>query len=172
MNFAIGPLGATFIAIAILFSITGACNGHLLTGPRVYFAMARDGVFFRKVAQLHPRFLTPHFSILAISLWSALLCFMGKFEQLFTFVVFGLWIFFGLTVGAVFILRRKKPGLRRPYRTWGYPVTPLLFLAAALFVLVNTLINKFWNSFAGLAIIILGIPAYLYWRRKSPLKID
>jgi APA family basic amino acid/polyamine antiporter len=172
MDFAIGPLGATFIAIAILFSITGACNGHLLTGPRVYFAMARDGVFFRKVAQLHPRFLTPHFSILAISLWSALLCFMGKFEQLFTFVVFGLWIFFGLTVGAVFILRRTKPGLRRPYRTWGYPVTPLLFLAAALFVLVNTLINKFWNSFAGLAIIILGIPAYLYWRRKSHLKID
>jgi APA family basic amino acid/polyamine antiporter len=132
--------------------------------------MARDGVFFRKVAQLHPRFLTPHFSILAISLWSALLCFVGKFEQLFTFVVFGLWIFFGLTVGAVFILRRKKPELRRPYRTWGYPVTPLLFLAAALFVLVNTLINKFWNSFAGLAIIILGIPAYLFWRRRSRLK--
>ena len=86
MNFAIGPLGAAFIAIAILFSIAGACNGHLLTGPRVYFAMARDGVFFKSAARLHPRFLTPHFAILAISLWASLLCASGTFEQLFTYV--------------------------------------------------------------------------------------
>jgi len=167
MNFAIGPLGATFIAIAILFSITGACNGHLLTGPRVYFAMARDGVFFKNAARLHPRFLTPHFAILAISLWASLLCASGTFEQLFTYVVFGLWIFFGLTVGAVMILRKKRPDLPRPYRTWGYPVTPVLFIGAALYISVNSLISKFWNSFIGLLIIVLGIPAYLFWRSRS-----
>jgi APA family basic amino acid/polyamine antiporter len=166
MNFAIGPVGASLIALAILFSITGAANGHLLTGPRVYFAMARDGLFFRKVADVHPRFLTPHISIIALGIWSALLCLSGTFEQLFTYVVFGLWIFFGLTVGAVIILRRKRPGLARPYRTWGYPWTPALFILAALFISVNTLINRFWNSFAGLLIIALGLPAYFYWARK------
>lgn len=167
MNFAIGPAGASIIALMILFSISGACNGHLLTGPRVYFAMARDKLFFKKVAEVHPRFLTPHFSIMAVSLWSALLCLSGTFEQLFTYVVFGLWIFFGLTVGAVLILRKKMPNLPRPYKTWGYPITPVLFILAALLISVNTLINKFWNSFAGFAIIVLGVPAYLYWRRKA-----
>ena len=166
MHLAIGPVGASVIALAILFSITGATNGHLLTGPRVYFAMARDGLFFRKVAEVHPRFLTPHFSIVALAGWSALLSLSGTFEQLFTYVVFGLWISYGLTVGAVLILRRKRPDLRRPYRTWGYPWTPALFVLAALFISVNTLVNRFWNSFAGLFILLLGLPAYFYWRRK------
>jgi len=167
MNFAIGPAGASFIALTILISIAGACNGHLLTGPRVYFAMARDGVFFKRVSEVHPRFLTPHFSIILVSLWSFVLCLSGTFEQLFTYVVFGLWIFFGLTVAAVFILRKKKPDLARPYKTWGYPATSALFVLAAACISVNTLINKFWNSFVGLAIILLGIPAYLYWKRKQ-----
>jgi APA family basic amino acid/polyamine antiporter len=167
MGVAVGPVGASIIALAILLSIAGAANSHVLTGPRVYFAMARDGLFFRKVGRVHPRFLTPHVSIIALGLWSALLCLTGTFEQLFTFVVFGLWIFFGLTVGAVITLRRKRPELARPYRTWGYPFTPALFVLAALFISVNTLINKFWNSFAGLLIIALGLPAYFYWRRKE-----
>jgi len=167
MAFAVGPAGGTFIALAILFSITGACNGHLLTGPRVYYAMARDGVFFKSVARLHPRFLTPHVSLIAVSLWAALLCVSGTFEQLYTYVVFGLWVFFGLTVGAVMILRRKRPDLPRPYRTWGYPVTPLLFVLAALVLSINSLVAKFGNNVAGLAIILLGIPAFLYWRRRG-----
>jgi len=167
MAFAVGPAGGTFIALAILFSITGACNGHLLTGPRVYYAMARDGVFFKSVARLHPRFLTPHVSLVAVSIWASLLCVSGTFEQLFTYVVFGLWIFFGLTVGAVMILRRKRPDLPRPYRTWGYPVTPVLFILAALYISINSLIAKFGNTIVGLAIILLGIPAYLYWKRRG-----
>jgi len=166
MNIAIGPVGASLIALAILFSITGAANGHLLTGPRVYYAMSRDGLFFGKVARVHPRFLTPHISIMALGIWSSLLCLSGTFEELFTYVVFGLWIFFGLTVAAVLILRKKRPGLVRPYKTWGYPWTPALFVLAALFISVNTLINRFWNSFAGLLLIFLGLPAYFYWRRK------
>jgi len=167
MAFAVGPAGGTFIALAILFSIAGACNGHLLTGPRVYYAMARDGVFFKSVAKLHPRFLTPHFSLLAVSLWAALLCASGTFEQLFTYVIFGLWIFFGLTVGAVMILRKKRSDLPRPYKTWGYPVTPVLFILAALYISVNSLIAKFGNTVIGLIIILLGIPAYVYWKRKA-----
>jgi APA family basic amino acid/polyamine antiporter len=167
MAFAIGPAGGTFIALAILFSIAGACNGHLLTGPRVYYAMARDGVFFKSVARLHPRFLTPHYSLLAISVWAALLCVSGSFEQLFTYVVFGLWIFFGLTVGAVMILRKKRPDLPRPYKTWGYPVTPVLFILAALYISVNSLIAKFGNTVIGLVIILLGVPAYVYWKKKA-----
>lgn len=170
MNFAIGPIGASIIAFIILLSITGAANPNFLTSPRVYFAMARDGLFFRRVAEVHPKFLTPHVSILAMGAWSALLSLSGTFEQLFTYVIFGQWIFFGLTVGAVIILRKKKPGLPRPYKTWGYPVTPALFIFAALFVSVNTLINEFWNAFAGLLIISLGIPAYLYWKRKGRKK--
>lgn len=167
MNRVVGPLGASIIAFIILFSITGAANGTVLTGPRVYFAMARDGLFFKKVAEVHRKFLTPHVSILIIGIWSAILSLTGTFEQLFTYVIFGEWLFFGLVAGAVMILRFKKPEIHRPYKTWGYPLTPALFILSALFISVNTLIKEFWNSMAGLLIIALGIPFYIYWRRKS-----
>ncbi len=165
MNFAIGPVGATIIAVLILFSISGAANGHILTSPRVYYAMARDGVFFKAFGDLHPKFLTPHASIIALGIWSGVLSLTGTFEQLYTYVIFGLWIFMGLTIAAVPILRKKKPGLARPYRTWGYPVTPVLFVLASLFISVNTLINQFKESLAGLFIILLGVPAFLFWKR-------
>jgi APA family basic amino acid/polyamine antiporter len=90
----------------------------------------------------------------------------GTFEQLFTYVVFGQWIFFGLTAAGVFILRKKRPDLPRPYRAWGHPVTTLIFIACAFLISVNSLVNEFWNAFAGLAIILLGVPAYLYWHGK------
>ena len=167
MSFAVGPVGASIIAFTILFSITGAANSNLLCTPRVFFAMASDGLFFKKIAAVHPRFLTPHVSIVAIGLWAVGLSLSGTFEQLFTYVIFGQWIFFGLTAGAVFILRRKRPGLPRPYKTWGYPVTPAIFILAAFLISVNSLINQFWNAFAGLAIIFLGVPAYMYWHRKK-----
>ncbi len=167
MNAAVGPVGASIIAFVILFSIMGAANGHNMTGSRVYFAMARDGLFFKKIASVHPRFLTPYVSIVALGIWSAILSLSGTFEQLATFAIFGMWIFMGLTAGAVIILRKKRPDLPRPYKTWGYPVTPVFFILSALFISVNTLIHQFWNSFAGLLIIALGVPAYLYWRRKK-----
>lgn len=167
MSIAIGPAGATAIAVIILLSMTGAANQILLTSPRVYFAMAKDDLLFRKMAEVHPRFQTPHVSIVAMGIWSALLSVSGTFEQLFTYVVFGQWIFFGLTVGAVFILRRKRPDLPRPYRTTGYPWTPALFILAALFISLNTLVNQLWNAMAGLFIIALGLPAYFYWKRKA-----
>lgn len=166
MNAAVGPIGASVVAFIILFSIMGAANGHVLTGPRVYYAMAKDGLFFRKMASVHPKFHTPHVSILVVGTWSIILSLSGTFEQLLRYVVFGHWIFMGLAVSAVFVLRKKRPGLPRPYRTLGYPVTPGLFVLAALFVTINALIGTFWNSFAGLLIIALGIPAYVYWSRK------
>lgn len=142
MNAAVGPIGASIIAAVILLSITGALNGTILTCPRVFFAMSRDGLFFKRIADVHATYRTPHVAIMATGAWSAVLCFTGSFEQLLSYVIFGQWIFFGLTVGAVFILRRTRPDLPRPYRTWGYPVTPALFIAAALFISVNSLVSS------------------------------
>jgi basic amino acid/polyamine antiporter, APA family len=167
MNIVVGPIGASVIAGIILFSIIGAANATIMTSPRVYFAMAKDGLFFKKVAEVHPKFLTPHISIVAIGLWSVVLSLTGTFEQLFTYVIFGEWVFFGLMVAAVIILRKKRPDLPRPYKTWGYPVTPIIFVLAALFISVNSLVTGFWNAFRGLAIILLGVPVYLYWNRKK-----
>jgi len=166
MEIVTGPFGASLIAFLILFSILGAANQNMLTSPRVYFAMARDGLFFKKIAECHPKFLTPHVSIVAISLWSMLLTLTGTFKQLFTYVIFGEWIFFGLTVAAVIVLRKKRPDLERPYKTWGYPVTPAIFVLAALYIAAASLLSSFKNAMFGLLIICLGIPAYLYWRGK------
>jgi len=166
MELVTGPFGASLIAFLILFSILGAANQTILCSPRVYFAMARDGLFFKKIAECHPKFLTPHVSIIAISIWSIILTLTGTFKQLFTYVIFGEWIFFGLTVAAVIVLRKKRPDLERPYKTWGYPVTPIIFVLAAVFVAVAALLSAFWNALAGLGIICLGIPAYLYWKGK------
>ena len=129
--------------------------------------MAKDGLFFKEFAKVHPKFLTPHVSILAIGVWSIILSLSGRFEQLFAYVVFGQWIFFGLTVGSVLILRRKRPDLPRPYKTWGYPVTPIVFILAALYISINSLINEFGNAMAGLGIILLGLPFYIFWKKKS-----
>ena len=167
MSQAIGPAGATIVAVIILFSITGAANQVLLTSPRVYYAMAKDGLFFKRTADVHPRFLTPHVAILAIGGWSIILSLSGTFEQLLTYVIFGQWIFFALTTGAVIILRRRKPDLPRPYRVFGYPFTPVIFILSALFITFNTLINQFWNAMAGLIIIMVGLPFYVYWKKKG-----
>ena len=167
MQIVTGPFGASLIAFLILFSMLGAANQNMLCSPRVYFAMARDGLFFKKVAECHPRFLTPHVAIIAITIWSVFLTLTGSFKQLFTYVVFGEWIFFGLTVAAVMVLRKKRPDLERPYKTWGYPVTPILFIIASLYVAVSSLLSAFLNAMFGLGLICLGIPAYLYWKRKA-----
>jgi len=168
MNLAIGGIGASLISFIILFSIMGATNQNFICSPRVYFAMAKDGLFFPPLAAVHPRFLTPHVSIIAIGLWSIILSlFFGTFEQLFTYVVFGQWLFFGLTVAAVIVLRRKHPDWPRPYKTWGYPVTPVIFILAALYIAVSALISQFKNSLAGLGIIVIGLPFYFLWKRRA-----
>jgi APA family basic amino acid/polyamine antiporter len=164
MQIVSGPFMASLITFLILFSILGAANQNMLTSPRVYFAMARDGMFFKKISEVHPKFLTPHVSIVAITIWSVFLTLTGKFNQLFTYVIFGEWIFFGMTVASVIVLRKKRPDLERPYKTWGYPVTPVLFVLAAIYVAISALIGQFRNAMGGLLIIIIGIPAYFFWR--------
>jgi APA family basic amino acid/polyamine antiporter len=172
MNAAVGAAGASIVAFVILLSITGAANGNFLTAPRVFFAMARDGLFFKPLARVHPRFLTPLTAIVATGLWAALLSLSGTFEELVNYVIFGQWIFFGFTVAAVIVLRRRQPGRKRPYRTWGYPVTPVLFILAALYIAVGSLVQNPANAGKGLGLILLGIPAYLYWQRRRAPRVS
>jgi APA family basic amino acid/polyamine antiporter len=168
MALVVGPIGASIISFIILFSIMGATNQNFLCSPRVYYAMAKDGIFFKILANVHPKFRTPHVSIIAMGVWSmVLVLFFGTFENLFSYVIFGQWIFFGLTVAAVFILRKRRPDMPRPYKTWGYPVTPAIFILAALYISINSLLTAFGNSMKGLAIIVLGLPFYFFWKTKS-----
>jgi APA family basic amino acid/polyamine antiporter len=166
MQAAVGPLGASVVTLIILLSMAGTANGHILTTPRVFYAMARDGLFFKGVAKVHPRYLTPWVSIAMLSGWAALLSLSGTFEQLFSYVIFGFWIFMGLTVAGVIILRRKRPDLPRPYRTWGYPLTPFLFILSSVYLTVNSLVRTFRNSAIGLGLITMGIPVYFFWKRR------
>jgi basic amino acid/polyamine antiporter, APA family len=163
---AVGPGSASFISALILMSILGSANANLLTAPRVYYAMAKDGLFFARAGEAHPRYRTPHLAILAMGAWTAVLAMSGTFEQLLGYVVFGLWIFFGLTVGAVLILRRTRPEIPRPVRVWGFPATPMLFLASTVFIAVSALATGPRNALAGTAIIALGVPVFLLWRAR------
>ncbi len=162
----LGSAGGTLVALIILLSIIGTLNGCFLTSPRVYFAQARDGLFFRKFAEVHPRFQTPAFSIVAQAAWSIVLLLSGTYETLADYAMFALWVFYGLMVFGVILLRRRRPDLPRPYRMWGYPVTPLLFLAVTVYFIVNTMITRPVPSFAGLALIATGVPVYFFWRKS------
>ena len=160
-----GPAAGKLIAAVILVSMFSAANGLTLTSPRLYFAMSRDGVFFRKLAEVHPRFRTPAFAIIAGSAWAALLAATGTFEQLLTYVVFSGWIFYGLGAMSIFVYRRRAPDMPRPFRVPGYPLTPVLFVAASAAIVLNTLFTQPGRALVGLAVVLAGVPAYLIWRR-------
>jgi basic amino acid/polyamine antiporter, APA family len=166
MQAGLGGDGARLVAAIVLVSIVGAMNGNIFTSSRLFFAMARDGLFFERMANVHARFLTPHVAILGLTVWASALTITGTFEQLAAYVVFGAWIFLGLTGLAVLVLRRTQPNRPRPYRTWGHPVTTILFAIAAFVISVNAFFAAFWNALAGLGLILLGIPAFLYWQRS------
>jgi APA family basic amino acid/polyamine antiporter len=163
----LGPSGGTLVAAIILMSIIGTLNGCFLTSPRVYFAQARDGLFFSRFAEVHPRFQTPAFSIVAQAVWAVVLLVSGTYETLAEYAMFGLWIFYGLMVLGVILLRIRRPELPRPYRMWGYPATPVLFLAVAVYFVGNTLVTRPGPSLAGLALIATGVPVYFFWRRSA-----
>lgn len=162
----LGPIAGKLIAAVILVSMFSAANGLALTSPRLYYAMSRDGVFFRKLAEVHPRFGTPALAIVACSLWAMCLAATGSFEQLFTYVVFVGWIFYALGGLAIFVYRRRAPGAVRPFRVPGYPITPLLFVAAALAVVVNTVITQPRRAALGLIVTVVGAPVFFVWRSK------
>jgi APA family basic amino acid/polyamine antiporter len=163
---AIGAAAARLIAAAILVSIFSATNGLTITAPRVYYAMAQDGLFFRILAAVHPRFGTPAFAIFAGTVWSMLLAASGTFEQLLTYVVFVGWIFYALGAACVFVLRAKAPGAPRPFRVPGYPWTPALFIAAAAALVLNTMAAQPWRAAIGLGVVLLGVPVYYAWRPR------
>ncbi len=160
-----GPGAGRLIAAAVLVSMFSAANGLTLTNSRVYYAMARDGVFFRKLADVHPRFGTPAFSVIVSSAWTVLLAATGSFEQLFTYVIFAAWIFYMLAGASIFVLRRRRPDAPRPFRVPGYPWTPLVFVLSAGAIVANTIAARPGRSLLGLGILLLGLPAYRWWRR-------
>jgi APA family basic amino acid/polyamine antiporter len=162
----LGPAGSTLIALVIFLSTFGTAGIYTLTAPRIYFAMANDGVFFRQVTRVHPRYQTPYVAILLQSGWAIALVFLwGTFERLISYVVFTDWIFFAMTAASVFVFRRKLPTAERPYRTTGYPVTPAIFLAIALLFVLNTLLERPAESGAGLLFLALGVPVYYFWKK-------
>ena len=163
----LGPAGGKLVAAIILISIIGTLNGAFLTSPRIYFAQARDGLFFRRFGEIHHRFRTPAFSIAAQAIWSIVLLLSGTYESLTDYAMFAMWISYGLMVLGLMILRRTRPDMDRPYRMWGYPITPVLFLAVAAWFLANTLITRPWPALAGLGFIATGIPVYFIWRKSA-----
>jgi APA family basic amino acid/polyamine antiporter len=161
----IGSLGATLVTITILLSIVGSSNGHFLTAPRILFAQAHDGLFFERFARVHPRYRTPSFSIAAQGAWSAVLVLTGSYEALLTYAMFAAWIFYAMAVAGVIVLRRKVPDAERPYRMWGYPVTPVVFIAIAAWFVGNTIVTKPGPSLIGLLLIAAGAPVYYLWHK-------
>jgi basic amino acid/polyamine antiporter, APA family len=163
----LGAAGATVAVIGVIIATVGSNNGFVLTGARIYYAMAKEKAFFASLADVHPRFRTPAVSLTAQGIWASLLVLTGTFEELFTYVVFVSWIFYALTAAGVFVSRNRFPELIRPYRTWGYPWTLILFIAFSVYLVANTLIESPRESFIGIVIVLVGVPAYWYWARKA-----
>ena len=171
MRKVVGGWGAHAVSVAAMISIFAALNGSILTGARVPYAMARDRRFFAAAASVNAKYHTPGVSILALSVWSALLVLSGRYEQLFTYVIFASWIMYGMTTAAVIVLRRKRPDLQRPYKTLAYPVLPVLFVIVAFSLVLSTLLDSPRESLLGLGIIFLGLPFYFYWSRRRALNV-
>lgn len=162
-----GSRGASWLTLAMAMSALGALHVVVLTGARIPYAMARDGVFFRFAGRLQPTFRTPSGALIFLGSVAALLALTGTFEELYSLFVFAMWIFFALTAIALVRLRRKEPNLVRPYRAWGYPLTPLIFLAAAIALTVNLWMIRPVRSSLGLAVILSGIPFFYYWQKNG-----
>jgi APA family basic amino acid/polyamine antiporter len=164
-----GQAGLIFITLAILVSTFGCVNGLILPGPRLYYAMARDGIFFRKTARIHARYKTPHVSLIYQGVWSCILVLTGSYNDLLTYTAFASLLFNAMTVIGLIKLRLQRPDLERPYRVSGYPFVPLFYVAIALFFIVFIIIGDPVNSGKGLFLILTGLPVYFYWKKKLSL---
>jgi APA family basic amino acid/polyamine antiporter len=162
-----GAIGGSLMAAAILISSFGCNNGLILSGARVYYAMAKDGLFFRKVAKLHPKYKTPAVSLMVQMVWACLLCVSGSYGQLLDYIIFAVLVFYILTIVGLFVLRRTRPDAPRPYRAVGYPVLPAIYIVMALFIDVVLLRYKPQFTWPGLIVVLLGIPVYYAWSRRS-----
>ena len=163
-----GSTGAALMAVAILISTFGCCNGLILAGARVYYAMAKDRLFFKSVGSVHPKYKTPAVSLIVQGIWTCLLCLSGTYGQLLDYIIFAVLVFYILTITGLFVLRYKRPDAERPYRAVGYPVLPAIYIVMALFIDVVLLLYKPQFTWPGLFIVLLGIPVYLIWSLRKP----
>ncbi len=162
-----GQTGAALMAVAILLSTFGCCNGLILAGARVYYAMAKDGLFFRRVADLNAQTKAPVVSLIVQAVWTCVLTLSGTYNDLLNYVIFAVLVFYILTILGLFVLRVQRPNVERPYRAFGYPVLPAIYIVLALFIDMVLLIYKPQYSWPGLIIVLLGIPVYVYWSRSA-----
>ena len=163
----IGGKGAAIVTIIILISLIGANNGFILTSARINYAMARDNRFFKQAAFIHPKFKSPANALIIQCIWACILTFSGTFNQLITYIIFASWIFYGMSAGAVIILRKKKPDMDRPYKTPFYPWIPIIFILFAIFLTVNTILEAPRDAAIGTGIILGGLPLYYYWKKND-----
>jgi len=161
------PKAAAWLSLMIAISCFSAAATCTLSGARVYLAMAQDGVFFKKMAVIHPKWRTPAFSLIGQGIWAAALTISGRYDQLYTYVIYGMVLSYTLTVIALFWLRWKKPDIPRPYRCTGYPWLPAIYVIIGGAWTLNTIITRPTEAFWGTAIVLIGIPGYLYWKRSS-----
>lgn len=172
-----GPLGATFVSLAVMISTIGTSNGTILASSRVYYAMAKERMFFRVAERINERHHTPTVSLTMQFVWTSVLVFSGTFDMLTDMLIFVSWGFYALGAAGVFILRRTMPDAPRPYRTWGYPVVPIVFILFAVVFLGYTIVSDFTNYYAGtvpvvnsvwgMILLTSGIPFYVYFSKKK-----
>jgi APA family basic amino acid/polyamine antiporter len=165
------PAAAVWLSAMIAISCFSAAAACTLSGSRVYLAMAQDGVFFRRMAVIHPKWRTPAFSLIGQGIWGAVLTMSGRYDQLYTYVIFGMVLSYTLTVIGLFVLRWKKPDVPRPYRCTGYPWLPAIYVLVGVTWTLNTIIHRPSEALGSAAIVLVGIPGYLYWKRKSRGKL-
>ncbi len=162
-----GATGAALMAVAILLSTFGCNNGLILAGARVYYAMAKDGLFFKSAGKLHPRYKTPVVSLIVQCVWTTILCLSGSYGQLLDYIIFAVLVFYILTIAGLFVLRFTRPNAERPYRAIGYPVLPAIYILMAVYIDVILLRYKPQYTWPGLIIVLLGIPVYFLWSRRA-----
>jgi basic amino acid/polyamine antiporter, APA family len=166
MRVVLGGTGAALITIAVLISTTGSNNGMIFTAARIPYAMAVEGKFFRWAARVHPKYDAPNFVLVVQGIWCAILALSGTFIQLAGYVVFVSFFFYAMSCGAVILLRRRDPAMPRPYRAWGYPITPLVFIAFSLYLIANTIVAQPKDSAIGAGLLVIGLPVYWYCRNR------
>jgi APA family basic amino acid/polyamine antiporter len=159
--------GAWLMAGAILISTFGCANGMTLAGARVYYAMSQDGLFFKSVGKLHPRYKTPVAALMVQAVWTTVLCVSGSYGQLLDYIIFAVLVFYILTIAGLFVLRFKRPNAPRPYKALGYPILPALYILLASWICVVLLRYKPQYTWPGLALVLLGIPVYLFWSKAN-----
>ena len=161
-----GPGIAGAFVVVVIISMFGSLNGNILVGPRISYAMAKDELFFSKAADVHPKFHTPGNAIMIQGVWASVLALSGTFEEIITLVVFVNFMMWIAASSTVFVLRKKQPELERPYKVWGYPYVPAFFIIFSSAILINTFFESPQQSLMGIGLTLLGIPAYLYWKKN------